>query len=99
MQHDPEFIRATFRLLLAMEEQHLGTPLHIGWVQGHEDLAPRLRVQVEDTDFADWSKALTDVVMETEPVEDHTHVHAHGILLHNEQVGVHLVAVTEAVAQ
>lgn len=99
--HDAEFIRAGFRLLLAMEEHHLATPLHIGWIPGYADRSPHLRVQVDDPHFAEWSKALADVLVETEPMDDHTHVHAHGVLLHNEQVRVHLVAVlpTQAVDQ
>lgn len=91
--HDAEFVRAGFRLLLAMEEHYLGTPLSVAWSAGYADNLPHLRVQVSATDFKDWLEALGSPRVDVELVQGTRHVHAHGALLHNEQVQVHLVAV------
>jgi hypothetical protein len=92
--HDPDFVRAGFRLLLAIEEHHLGTPLAMGWYPGHADALPHLRVQVEAQDFKEWLDTLgSSAEVVCQAVEGGQHVHAHGALLHNEQVQVHLVTV------
>lgn len=93
--HDPQFIRACFRLVLTMWELNLPTPLHIGW-EAYPQSVPRLRVQVDSEHFRDWALALRPTEHYVEVVERNHHVHVVGHLaVGDDYTAVHLLSVMD----
>lgn len=95
-EHDPQFLKSAFRLLMVMEDRHLPVPLSIGWrVPYHPHHAPHLHVQVEGPHYRQWFGALTDEVVRSDSIGGDVHVHTWGVLADNTQVSIHLVAVVD----
>lgn len=101
-EHDPQYLKSMFRLLMVMEDRALPVPLSIGWrVPYRPDQPPHLHVQVEGCHYRTWYAAMADVVVRSDGTGNDIHIHTWGVLADNPQVSIHMVAVTadEAVFQ
>lgn len=88
-----EICEAFWKLLVLLHEEKLRFPIAIS-PERNSDHGPRLRVQVEDIDFASYFEHVDRKVMRTEDHEGGVHVHVTGIC---RGVPIHVIAVLDRI--
>lgn len=91
--HDPQYVRASLRLLLTVWELNLPTPINTTWERPY-GAPPRLQVHVEARHMRAWEGALVDHEWHVQSVGRASHVHVVGHLV-GEDTRLHLLAVMD----